>query len=269
MDATFDSMFSLLLVVFLLGVKHGMDPDHLLVIDGISRANSNLRPRLARWTGLLFSLGHGLVVVAVSVAVSLFANQWQVPRWLEYSGALTSICFLFALGAVNLHAALQRSPQQGGLIRGIKGRWIGHFIQGEHPALIVSIGALFALSFDTLAHAAIFGTAASNLMQWQGALFVGAFFTLGMMTTDTLNSLWLSHLLKRANQDVPLVSRVLCLVIAGISIGVGGVALLRLFSSSLQGVLEQWWAYSGVSLTLLILFSFYMAKRGTASLEKQ
>ena len=46
---------ALALVVFLLGVKHGLDPDHLATIDGLTRFNAALRPRLARWSGFLFS----------------------------------------------------------------------------------------------------------------------------------------------------------------------------------------------------------------------
>jgi high-affinity nickel-transport protein len=268
MDVTFNSMFSLLAVVYLLGLKHGMDPDHLLVIDGLSRTNSECRPRLARWAGLLFSFGHGLVVVAASLLVSFVANEWQIPGWLEYSGALISICFLFALGGINFMAAFQTTPDGVVPMRGLKSRWVKHFVKGEHPALIVGIGALFALSFDTVTHAMLFGTAASNLMQWQGAFLVGTVFMLGMMTTDTLNGIWIFHLLKRANRHAQMVSRVLCLTIAGISITIGSIALLRLFFSSLQEVVEQWWSYSGILIMLFILFSFYIARGRAAALSK-
>ncbi|MCC6609025.1 MAG: hypothetical protein IT515_05045 [Burkholderiales bacterium] len=46
-------------LVFFLGVKHGLDPDHLVAIDGLTRFNSQADRRLARWCGALFSLGHG------------------------------------------------------------------------------------------------------------------------------------------------------------------------------------------------------------------
>jgi high-affinity nickel-transport protein len=264
MDATFDNMFSLLLVVYLLGLKHGMDPDHLLVIDGLTRTNSESRPEVARWAGLLFSFGHGLVVVMASLAVSLLATQWQIPGWVEYGGAMISICFLFTLGFINLAAAFQPSSAGVVAIRGLKSKWVTHFVKGEHPALIIGIGALFALSFDTFTHAALFGTAASKLMEWQGAFLVGAFFTLGMMTTDTVNGLWIAHLLRQANRHAQIVSRILCMTIAGISIGIGTMAVLRLFSSSFEEALEHWWAYSGLIVMGLILFVFYIARKQTA-----
>jgi nickel/cobalt transporter (NiCoT) family protein len=60
---------SLIAVVFLLGLKHGLDPDHLAAIDGLTRFNAADRPRLSRWSGLLFSAGHGAVVTAIALAV--------------------------------------------------------------------------------------------------------------------------------------------------------------------------------------------------------
>ncbi|MHB8167493.1 MAG: HoxN/HupN/NixA family nickel/cobalt transporter, partial [Sulfuricella sp.] len=48
---------ALLALVFVLGLKHGFDPDHLATIDGLTRFNAaNNKPHLSRWSGLLFSL---------------------------------------------------------------------------------------------------------------------------------------------------------------------------------------------------------------------
>ena len=60
-------------VVFMLGLKHGVDPDHLAAIDGLTRFNAGRRPLLSRWSGLLFSAGHGVVVTAVAIFV---ATMW-------------------------------------------------------------------------------------------------------------------------------------------------------------------------------------------------
>ena len=55
---------SLLILTFVLGMKHGFDADHLATIDGLTRYNAHRNPRLARYCGTLFSLGHGAVVMA-------------------------------------------------------------------------------------------------------------------------------------------------------------------------------------------------------------
>ena len=95
---------ALIAAVFLLGVKHGLDPDHLAAIDGVTRYNARARPRLSPWSGVLFSGGHGIVVTAVAIAVATAASEWRPPVWLEDLGAWISIGFLAALGVANLRA---------------------------------------------------------------------------------------------------------------------------------------------------------------------
>lgn len=80
------NVFLLGFVVFSLGIRHGFDADHLAVIDGLTRFNSRANPKLARYCGALFSLGHGAVVLAISVLVGLFAWQLRLPAWLESFG---------------------------------------------------------------------------------------------------------------------------------------------------------------------------------------
>ena len=81
---------ALLALVFALGLKHGVDADHLAMIDGLTRYNAPIRPRLARWCGLLFSVGHGVVVIAISVSVGALSNRWEVPAWAADTGAWIS-----------------------------------------------------------------------------------------------------------------------------------------------------------------------------------
>ena len=89
---------SLMILTFVLGMKHGFDADHLATIDGLTRFNARQRPALARYCGSLFSLGHGVVVMAIALGVSALAGQWEVPEWFGLLGSLISIAFLVALG---------------------------------------------------------------------------------------------------------------------------------------------------------------------------
>src|SRR5512140_1760798 len=142
--------FSLVAVVFLLGLKHGLDADHLAAIDGLARYNAGRKPRLSRWSGLLFSAGHGVVVTAVAVAVATIATQWRAPTWLEEVGTWISIVFLVLLGFANA-LAVWRTPRNE-VVRtvGLKSRWFARLARAEHPVLIAAVGAAFALSFDTI-----------------------------------------------------------------------------------------------------------------------
>src|SRR2546423_345552 len=77
MSATLPSHWlALVAVVFLLGLKHGLDPDHLAAIDGLTRFNASRRPRVSRWSGLLFSAGHGVVVTAGMMATDALNGLW-------------------------------------------------------------------------------------------------------------------------------------------------------------------------------------------------
>ena len=79
-------------------------------------------PALARYCGALFSLGHGVVVLAIALAVSTLAQSWQVPEWMDVLGAWISIAFLAALGLINLHAVLSAAPGEVVQPLGLKGR---------------------------------------------------------------------------------------------------------------------------------------------------
>ncbi len=218
---------SLMALVFVLGLRHGMDPDHLATIDALTRFNALSHGRLSRWCGFLFSLGHGMVVSAISVAVGVLAGKWMVPVWLDDLGSWVSILFLFVLGWLNLVAVLAARPDEMVQPVGLKGRWLGHFSRTSHPAAIVLVGALFALSFDTMTQAVVFSIAATAIGGWAYAALLGITFMCGMMVTDGVNGLWFSRLLARADRRARIASRVMGLTVAGLSFAVGAFGLAR------------------------------------------
>jgi len=139
-------VFALLALAFAFGVKHGLDPDHLATIDGLARFNALSKPWLAKWAGVLFSIGHGLVVTIVVEFIALMPGRISLPDWLEGLGLLVSILTLLLLGGLNLYAAF--NPQAGVTHPvGLKS-WMQ--FESGHPAIVLGIGALFALSFDTM-----------------------------------------------------------------------------------------------------------------------
>ena len=218
---------SLCALVLLLGMKHGMDADHLATIDGLTRYNGANRPRLARFCGSLFSLGHGTVVLLIALSVSRATRAWQVPDWLDGFGTLVSVVFLLALGLCNLHAVLTARP--GEVVRpvGFKGRLLGGLGRVSSPWLIALVGALFALSFDTLSQATLFALVASRFGGWEHALTVGLLFMLGMLLVDGMNGLWISRLIRRADRTAIIASRVMSLVVGGVSLLVAAFAIAR------------------------------------------
>lgn len=251
----------LALVVFILGLKHGMDPDHLATIDGLTRFNAQARPLLSRWSGCLFSLGHGIVVTLVAGLVALTANRWSAPAWLEGFGAWISIGFLLTLGVANLREVLRSAPGQVVRAVGLKGRFLRRFSEASHPVIIASVGAAFALSFDTVSQTALFSLTASKLVGWLFSVLLGVLFMIGMMVTDGVNGLWVARLLRRTDRRALIASRVMGLSIAFLSLAIAALGIAKYFAPALAAMLDHAGLLMGAGLLAILLASFGLALR--------
>jgi high-affinity nickel-transport protein len=251
---------ALLTLVFVLGLRHGLDPDHLATIDGLTRFNAAANRRVARWCGVLFSLGHGAIVMTVALSVGLLAHQWAVPGWLEDIGAWISILFLGLLGLLNLAAVWQTAPGQVVRPLGLKGRLLGRLQHTSHPALVALVGALFALSFDTMSQTALFSMTAAGLGGWEYSLLMGATFMVGMMATDGINGLWIARLIRRSDQLACYASRVMSLTVAFLSLLVAGFGVARYFSPGVAAWSEGREMVLGLSVIAVVASSFLLAR---------
>jgi nickel/cobalt transporter (NiCoT) family protein len=201
-------------LVFLLGLRHGFDPDHVVAIDGLTRSNRS------RWCGLFFSLGHGAVVTLVGLLVAIAATQWQAPAWLQELGTWISISVLLVLGLANLAMVFRTPAGRVVPLVGMRSRWFAEQLaRTSHPVFIASIGAAFALSFDTISHALVFSLTGATMAGWVFATLLGLVFTLGMVLTDTLNGWWVAKMIRgadrgRASRAMSIAIAFLCLAIA-------------------------------------------------------
>lgn len=252
---------SLVAVVFLLGLKHGLDADHLAAIDGLARFNAGDRPRLSRWSGLLFSTGHGAVVTVVAIAVATIAAEWRAPAWLEEIGTWISVGLLTLLGGANI-AAVLRTPR-GQVVRpvGLRSRVCASFTRASHPVLVAAVGAAFALSFDTLSQAVLFSLTGSKLAGWLFAGLLGVVFTAGMMATDALNGLWVSHLVARADARAAVASRIMSLAVAVATLAIAALAVARHALPGLDAQLDGWGAALGFAVAGLVAGAYAVAMR--------
>lgn len=249
---------ALLVLALVLGMKHGMDADHLATIDGLTRFNAP-RPRLARWCGALFSLGHGAVVIAVALVAGAASRAWAVPQWLEVVGAWISIGFLTALGLVNLRAVLAAKDDEMVRPLGLKAGLFGRLQRVRHPLVIASVGALFAISFDTVSQAGLIAVTATRFGGFGHALALAFLFTLGMLLVDGLNGLWIARLLRRADERARSVSRAMGLTIASLSLAIAGWSAIRQFSSRLDIWGDGKELAFGVGMVASVLATFIVA----------
>jgi high-affinity nickel-transport protein len=248
-----------MLLVFVLGMRHGLDADHLVAIDGLTRFNAGANPRLARVCGALFSLGHGVVVMLVAVAVALLAGRFTLPSWLADLGVWLSIIFLLALGMLNLLAVATADPGQPVRLAGIKARLVARIERVSHPLLIAMVGSLFALSFDTLSQAALFAVTAAQFGGVVHALILGAVFTLGMVCADACNGWWIFRLIGSTSRRALIASRVFAIVISCLSLTVALFGIARYFSPTVSAWSENRDLALGMAIIVLVLLGFVLA----------
>jgi high-affinity nickel-transport protein len=246
-------------VVLLLGLKHGFDADHLAAIDGLTRLSSRRRRPWARACGALFSLGHGLVVLAIAGGLGLLSERWAPPAWLDVFGAWVSIGFLLLVGGVNLHSLLRAAP--GGVVPlvGIKGPWLARLLPARSPLGVAAVGALFALSFDTVSQAALFAVAAAQFGGAVHGLALGSLFVLGMLVADGLNGWWISRLLARADEIAVLTSRIMSGAVSAVSLLVAGLGLARLLSPGFGAWAAGKELFFGAAAVALVALSYAAA----------
>lgn len=137
----------------LLGCRHGIDPDHLAAIDGLSQ----MRP--SPWNGVLFALGHGLVVTLFAAGIGSLSLSWLEPiaPWL-----------LVFIGTFNLFRLFRR----GGHTR-------QYALATSSPILV---GIVFAAGFETASQ-----LSALTLVHQDSAWLVGATFSFGMVLIDGID----------------------------------------------------------------------------------
>ncbi len=98
-------LFGLCIAAFVLGLRHGVDADHIVAIDNTTRKlmHEGKRPVTV---GTWFSLGHSTIVVGLTVGLVLATRiVVQDSSFLRSLGSVigttVSGLFLFLIGAVN------------------------------------------------------------------------------------------------------------------------------------------------------------------------
>jgi nickel/cobalt transporter (NiCoT) family protein len=195
-------------LAYSLGLRHGVDADHICAIDNTTR--KLLQEKQRPYTvGTWFSLGHSTIVFGLIVAL-VGATAWikaHVPAFESYGnivGTTVSAGFLYIIALINLliflevyaifqklkagtldNAALEEQLNN----RGFMNRYFNFLFKVvKKPWQIYPVGVLFGLGFDTATEVTLIvitlTTVAVGLPLWM-VLILPFLFTCGMVLTDT------------------------------------------------------------------------------------
>ena len=86
----------------LLGLRHAMDPDHVIAVAAITARTRRILP--ATWLGMVWGMGHTLTLFTVGAAIILF--NLVVPARLGLGFELAVALALVVVGLLNLRPAV-------------------------------------------------------------------------------------------------------------------------------------------------------------------
>ena len=98
--------FSLAIIGFMLGVRHALDPDHVVAISTFATRAKSFRRAIA--VGALWGTGHTLTVLVAGGAI--IALELAVPPRAGLAMELAVAVMLILLGLVNLVSAHRNTP---------------------------------------------------------------------------------------------------------------------------------------------------------------
>ena len=244
------------MLAFVLGGRHGLDADHLAAIDGLTRWNVSAGRRFAPLCGVLFSAGHAGVILATAVALAAMASQFTPPAWLAPLGTLISAATLIVLASLNLRAAF--SSAAGDAPVGLRSRFMGPVLRASGSWQVALVGALFALSFDAVAIAALFASSAGGVA---GVLEAGFSFAAGMVAVGAANGLWVVRLLRHSQDSSRRAARMMTVTIAAVAFAVSARVLLALVSEQWDRWVEEYELIVSASVVTLVLMGYFASLR--------
>jgi nickel/cobalt transporter (NiCoT) family protein len=253
---------------YTLGLRHGVDADHISAIDNTTRKllQQGERPITV---GTWFSLGHSTIVVGMIVGLVLgfdFVNHTYGTFAAVGSvlGTVISGAFLWIIGLVNLVIVLEiyrifQGLRAGRLSevaleeqlakRGFMNRYFGRLFRVvNRPWQMYPVGVLFGLGFDTASEVTVIAltlglsTGLAPVPIWT-ALIMPALFACGMVAVDTTDGVAMRYAYGWAflkpirkvyyNLTITIISVLVAFVI-------GGLELLTVFASEL-GLSGPFW----------------------------
>jgi high-affinity nickel-transport protein len=174
--------------MILLGLRHAMDVDHITAIDNMVRLHN--ASKKSRWVGAGFSTGHMISVLSEIIFIIFIVGSITKADELAFWGGIVGASALGTIGVINIYA-MRKWGKTGSAI--LAGKILAK--TGSYNPFVSSLitGIVFGLGFDTATQisAITLSAVASATLGIQIALTLSAFFAIGMIPLDTLDSILL------------------------------------------------------------------------------
>jgi len=290
--------FPLGVLSFTLGLRHGVDADHISAIDNTTRKLLQQEERPLT-VGTWFSLGHSTIVVGMIVTLVVafdFVNSTYgtFARVGSVLGTVVSGGFLWIIGLINLIIVLEiyrifQGLRAGRLSeealeeqlnkRGFMNRYFGRLFRiVNRPWQMYPVGVLFGLGFDTASEVTVIAltlglsTGVAPVPVWT-ALLMPFLFTCGMVAVDTTDGIAMRYAYGWAflkpirkvyyNLTITIISVLVAFVIGTLEVLTVVASELGLsgpFWGSLSAVNgEAAWQYVGFGIIALFVVTWLVA----------
>lgn len=212
--------------MIVLGVRHGVDVDHITAIDNLVRLHNATKK--SRWVGASFSSGHMISVLLEMIFIIYLIGGITDIGNISFWGGIIGAAALGVIAIVNIYA-MKKWGKSGSAILASKILARTGMLGTSGSAFVT--GVVFGLGFDTATQisAISLSAVASATAGVQVALTLAGFFAIGMIPIDTLDSVLLRSSLSKIFNTKGF---------RYISYSLSGVAILVAASES-YGVLRQ------------------------------
>ncbi len=244
-------------VMVFLGIRHALDVDHITAIDNLVRLHNAVKR--ARWVGSSFSIGHMLSVCAEMIALIFIVKSLQLMAGLQFWGGLIGALSLGAIGGTNLYAMRHYGTPGPAILAGRIGA-ATKFAGPIGSAFLT--GFIFGLGFDTASQisALTVSAVATATEGVQVATILAGFFALGMIPTDTFDSLVLSEVFAKIKDTAGF--RLISYALSAVALSIAAAESYSVIS----GIdFIPVWAGGFLALTILVSGLGYVYRKGQRS----
>ena len=171
-----------------------------------------------------------------------------------------SIGVLTLLAVLNIAAVLKTPGDQMARLTGWRSGVFSKLLRAGSPLMVMGVGLLFALSFDTVSQAALFAVTAARFGGWQPALALALLFIAGMLVTDGINGWWIARLIRRSDRTARVALRAMALAVSFVGLSTAALSVASRTLPDVESWLQGRALWVGACVVAVVLLGFAVGR---------